>query len=161
MVVFPSSTQEVAEVGRIKIYISIIIIINNDTSSFRFCQVCKVCTSHKTPIIPYGTGTGLEGGVAALHVTFTSSSSSSSSSSVSSPSFFTTPSQRLPSSGWSLCQRSSQYGKGDFKSSILCHQLKLSSSSSSTLQHGQGGRRLRGRFRCCGGAWGGQGGPQR
>jgi len=41
LVVFPSSTEEVAE-------------------------VCKACSSHQTPIIPYGTGTGLEGGIAAV-----------------------------------------------------------------------------------------------
>jgi len=41
LVVFPSSTEEVAE-------------------------VCKACSSHNSPIIPYGTGTGLEGGIAAL-----------------------------------------------------------------------------------------------
>ena len=32
-------------------------------------QVCKACSSHQTPIIPYGTGTGLEGGIAAVQVT--------------------------------------------------------------------------------------------
>ena len=31
-------------------------------------QVCKACSSHNSPIIPYGTGTGLEGGIAALQV---------------------------------------------------------------------------------------------
>jgi len=41
LVVFPSSTQEVSE-------------------------ICKVCSEHKVNIIPYGTGTGLEGGIAAL-----------------------------------------------------------------------------------------------
>jgi len=41
LVVFPSSTEEVS-------------------------AVCKICTAHNVPIIPYGTGTGLEGGIAAL-----------------------------------------------------------------------------------------------
>ena len=37
--------------------------------------MCKACSSHSTPIIPYGTGTGLEGGIAALQVIFSSWSS--------------------------------------------------------------------------------------
>jgi len=41
LVVWPASTQEVSE-------------------------VCKVCTAHKVPMIPHGTGTGLEGGTTAL-----------------------------------------------------------------------------------------------
>jgi len=41
IVVFPSSTQEVSE-------------------------VCKICSRHSVPIIPFGTGTGLEGGISAL-----------------------------------------------------------------------------------------------
>jgi len=42
LVVFPSSTQEVAD-------------------------ICKVCTAHKVTIIPHGTGTGLEGGISAIN----------------------------------------------------------------------------------------------
>lgn len=30
-------------------------------------EVCKICYSHNSPIIPYGTGTGLEGGIAAIN----------------------------------------------------------------------------------------------
>ena len=30
-------------------------------------QIVRICAKHSTPIIPYGTGTGLEGHVAALH----------------------------------------------------------------------------------------------
>eukprot|EP00092_Neocalanus_flemingeri_P041129 GFUD01044787.1.p1 GENE.GFUD01044787.1~~GFUD01044787.1.p1 ORF type:complete len:538 (+),score=140.16 GFUD01044787.1:31-1614(+) len=41
IVVFPSSTEEVSE-------------------------ICKICTKHNIPIIPYGTGTGLEGGISAV-----------------------------------------------------------------------------------------------
>merc|ERR1719334_869490 len=41
LVVFPRSTEDVS-------------------------QVCKICTQHSVPIIPYGTGTGLEGGIAAI-----------------------------------------------------------------------------------------------
>jgi len=41
LVVFPSNTQEVSE-------------------------ICKICTQHNVKIIPYGTGTGLEGGIAAI-----------------------------------------------------------------------------------------------
>ena len=40
--VFPSSTEEMS-------------------------AVCKICTAHNIPILPYGTGTGLEGGIAALN----------------------------------------------------------------------------------------------
>ena len=40
LVVFPSSTQEVSD-------------------------ICKTCSKYKVPIIAYGTGTGLEGGIAA------------------------------------------------------------------------------------------------
>ena len=41
LVVFPSSTQEVSE-------------------------ICKICSKHSVPIIAYGTGTGLEGGISAV-----------------------------------------------------------------------------------------------
>merc|ERR1719334_3101808 len=41
LVVFPRSTQEVS-------------------------QVCSLCTKYSIPIIPYGTGTGLEGGISAI-----------------------------------------------------------------------------------------------
>ena len=41
LVVFPSSTQEVSD-------------------------ICKTCSKYKVPIIAYGTGTGLEGGIAAV-----------------------------------------------------------------------------------------------
>ena len=29
-------------------------------------DVCKICYNHSVPIIPYGTGTGLEGGISAV-----------------------------------------------------------------------------------------------
>ena len=41
LVVFPSSTKEVS-------------------------LICQICTRHGLPIIPYGTGTGLEGGISAV-----------------------------------------------------------------------------------------------
>ena len=30
-------------------------------------EIAKLCSSHRFPIIPYGTGTGLEGGLSALN----------------------------------------------------------------------------------------------
>ena len=35
-------------------------------SSLQVSEVCRLCFTHSVPIIPYGTGTGLEGGIAAL-----------------------------------------------------------------------------------------------
>lgn len=42
VVVFPQNTMEISE-------------------------ICKMCSAQKVPIIPYGTGTGLEGGISAIH----------------------------------------------------------------------------------------------
>ena len=35
-------------------------------SSVQVSEVCKVCHQHNVPIIPYGTGSGLEGGISAV-----------------------------------------------------------------------------------------------
>lgn len=38
------------------------------TMTFRYLfQICKLCYSESIPIIPYGTGTGLEAGISALY----------------------------------------------------------------------------------------------
>ncbi len=43
-------------------------IINIIIISIIFSYLCRLCNKEKIPLIPFGTGTGLEGGVTALKV---------------------------------------------------------------------------------------------
>ena len=38
------------------------------TTAQEVSECAKVCHSHRVPIIPFGTGTGLEGGISAVQV---------------------------------------------------------------------------------------------
>ena len=65
LVVYPKSTEQVSEVRkRFPLWYLKKSIQSNPCFS---SQLCKLCNTDKIPLIPFGTGTGLEAGISAVH----------------------------------------------------------------------------------------------